>query len=218
MKDSQRGYLITIEGIDGSGKSSLAKLLVRRLISNNNPAICTAEPTSSAIGRMLREILQSNQRKDNAWLAVEAAYFFADRIEHNAKVIQPALTSGNHVVCDRYDLGTLVYQAADKSQIEDLMGLTKILHERRLVLRPDFTILVDLPAEKALNRIERKDSIPEKYESLPRLRQARERFLSTVDFDGRRHVVLDGSKNIQTVSEGAFNATMEVLGGAKIDA
>ena len=105
-----KGRFITVEGIDGAGKTMLTKRLAERLERSRHPVTCTREPTDDAIGSIIRNALGGR-----LWVAPEAMglLFAADRWDHTRRVILPALDQGKVVLCDRYDYSNLVYRAAE---------------------------------------------------------------------------------------------------------
>ena len=137
---------IVFEGIDGSGKTTQAQLLVQHLNENGIPAIYTKEPGGWDGGEKMRDFLLHG---DVQGKTTELMMFFADRSEHVARVIEPALKEGKVVVCDRYTDSTIAYQCFgrghDQDLVEQLIALTKIP-------RPDLTIYCNITPEQALQR------------------------------------------------------------------
>jgi dTMP kinase len=139
-----RGRLIALEGIDGCGKSTQARLLADRL-----DAVVTFEPGATPLGAALRTLLLD---RDGSPVAnrTEALLMAADRAQHVADVIGPALAAGRWVVSDRFSASTFAYQGfgrgLDRDELEALVGwATGGLH-------PDLTVLFDLPVEVAATR------------------------------------------------------------------
>ena len=141
---------IAFEGIDGSGKTTQAKLLVQHLNDNGIPAIYTKEPGGWEGGEQMREFLLHGDVRGKT---TELMVFFADRSEHVARVIEPALKEGKVVVCDRYVDSTIAYQCFgrnhDLSLIQQLIDLTKIP-------KPDLTVYCDISVEQAMKRREQR--------------------------------------------------------------
>jgi dTMP kinase len=134
---------IVLEGIDGCGKSTQAKLLADWLRSQGKDVLLTAEPTRSAIGIFLREILSGRITVDQRTLAL---LFTADRYEHLTKDIEPALKRNVIVVSERYYHSTICYQAAQGVLWSWLMEINKFAR------KPDYTFLLDVPAKQAVER------------------------------------------------------------------
>ena len=141
---------ITFEGIEGSGKSTQRQLLLDWLISENINFVATREPGGTQIGQTFRELLLSND-SNIASNRTELFLFAADRCEHIAQVINPALERGEWVICDRYVDSTFAYQCGgrehDEADILDIIRLTN-------ATVPDITFLLDLSPEEGLRRAE----------------------------------------------------------------
>ena len=140
-----RGKLVSIEGIDGCGKSTHARLLARWLRSKGYKVIVTDEPTNGPIGRIIKRILRGELKVP---VAAEALLFAADRLHHAEKLIIPAMRAGKIVITERYTYSSLTYQAARGLQ----MPWIAKLNER--APKPDLAILIDVPAYVAVQRIE----------------------------------------------------------------
>lgn len=140
---------ITIEGIEGSGKSSQADNIVDFFARTGREAVATREPGGTEIGKKIRSILldSENHRMDPV---AELLLYMADRAQHIREVIQPALHAGKTVICDRYFDATVVYQGFARGLDASLI---LALHKSVLNdLRPDLTFLLDLPATEGLRR------------------------------------------------------------------
>jgi dTMP kinase len=149
-KPGMRGRFLTLEGIDGCGKTTQARLLAGRLRAAGLPVLETREPGGTEIGRQLRAVLL---RADNAALAplTELLLFLADRVQHLREVIRPALARGEVVVCDRFHDATVAYQGHARGL--DLAPLEPFLRAEVLTPRPDVTFWLDLPVALARERI-----------------------------------------------------------------
>ena len=140
----QRGTFIVIEGPDGSGTTRHSSLLAARLRQDGSTVLLTSEPTDSKIGQEIRSILHSESMPSPD--AVQLL-FCADRADHVASVIEPALERGDTVVCDRYVLSTIIYGAAfglDRAWLEEINAKFP---------KPDLTIITLPPYEVCLDRI-----------------------------------------------------------------
>ena len=139
---------LTLEGIEGSGKSTLLYLLSSTLEGRGLTCLCTREPGGCPLGRQLRPLLlQSSQTMDSR---AELFLFLADRAQHVAEIIRPALARGDWVLCDRYADSTIAYQGYGRGMDLDL--LQTLNHQATEGLWPDLTLLLDLPAEQGLAR------------------------------------------------------------------
>jgi len=158
-----RGKFIVIEGLDGSGKSTQAKRLAENLSSKDS--LLTREPTGENIGSLVRAAFSSQISMQNSSILL---LLIADRIEHLADVVEPALKSGRDVVCDRYYLSNIAYQARDDKHMHEIYSLNKKFG----ALKPDLTIFLSLAPSTAMERIKSRNmdkSIFEEFKTLERI-------------------------------------------------
>lgn len=174
------------EGIDGSGKRTQARLLADHLIKKGRRVVLTEEPTKELFtGYFTRILLRSKDTPDPKTVALMMA---ADRNEHVKKVIEPALRAGEIVISERYFWSSFVYQV--------LQGVEEgfVHYINRDFPRPDITILVDVPAEVALERVTARahgnDGLIQQFERLEFLRQVREKYLELAEKEG--FIIIDG--------------------------
>ena len=152
---------IVLEGIDGAGTTTQLELLTRHLRRRGRGVLPTREPSGGPVGRLLREILMG-QHRDDSGAAVDgrvmALLFAADRRDHLAREIQPALASGSDVVSDRYVLSSLAYQAveADRLWVDSLAEGIRI---------PDLTLVLDTPVPVAAARRRAAGRPTERYDA-----------------------------------------------------
>jgi len=140
---------LTLEGIEGSGKTTQINNIYRFLENKGHNCVITREPGGTKIGRKIRSILLDPENKGLEPMA-ELLLYFSDRVEHVKKLIKPALAEGKTVICDRYFDATLVYQGYARGL--DIKLITR-LHELVLDgLKPDITLLLDLSPETGLSR------------------------------------------------------------------
>lgn len=142
------GVFITLEGVDGAGKSTQARLLAERLRDDGRIVVATREPGGSPGAETIRRILVEGD--PGRWSATtEALLFTAARRDHVERTIRPALAAGAVVICDRYVDSTRAYQSAERG-VE--RGVVDALHDLTVALDPDLTLILDLPPEKAALR------------------------------------------------------------------
>jgi dTMP kinase len=142
-----RGKFITLEGLDGAGKSTHLEWLVATLRARGRSIVQTREPGGTPLGEKLRALLLSEPMH----LETEALLMFAARREHIAEVIEPALQRGDWVVCDRFTDASFAYQGGGRGlTLQKLDALERWVQDD---LQPDLTLLFNLPAQLARQRI-----------------------------------------------------------------
>ena len=145
----RRGWFVTFEGIEGSGKTTQITRLFDRLQSAEEPVLLTREPGGSPIGHRLRTLLLGTEGAGLTSLA-KLLLYVGDRAQHLHEIVDPALAAGTHVLCDRYLDATLAYQGFARGLDLDYI---RALHTKPpLDRRPDRTILLDLDPELGLTR------------------------------------------------------------------
>lgn len=152
--------LITFEGTEGSGKSTQARRLWRRLCHAGVPAILTHEPGGTGLGDDIRRILKK-RRAGGVSAAAELMLFAASRAQLVEQVLRPALAEGKTVVCDRYTDSTIAYQHYGRGL--DLGLIHQVNSTVTGGLRPDLVVLMSLPPETGLGR--KRDSASDRFES-----------------------------------------------------
>lgn len=153
MMHKPKGKFITFEGGDGSGKSTQLKLTVEWLKASGKDVLQTFEPGDSALGKEIRRLLLSGEHVPVP--AAELFLFLADRAQHVAQVIKPALAQGKWVVCDRYSDSTWAYQLAGRKLYDDGL-LVRMLDFAALGLKPDLTVWLNLSVEDAAKRMQQR--------------------------------------------------------------
>jgi dTMP kinase len=150
-----RGLFITLEGLDGSGKTTQIKRLATWIESRGLEPVITRQPGGTATGDRIREILLDSRSTGLAPMA-EMALMFADRAQAIAEIIEPALEAGRIVVCDRFTDSTEAYQGGGRE-----LGSAKVLELHRLIcgnLQPDLTLLLLPSFDASLTRARRRNT------------------------------------------------------------
>ncbi|WP_297480312.1 dTMP kinase, partial [Thermococcus sp.] len=174
------GIFIVLEGIDGAGKSTQAKLLKLWFEEKGYEVVLTKEPTDTPFGKLIRRLVLTGGREgiiDGAKISheAEALLFAADRAEHVDKLIKPALESGKVVISDRYFYSSLAYQWARGLDLDWLIDLN------RFAIRPDLVLLLDLPVKESMKRI-RTRSIKSEFDKIVELqKKVRENYLKLAE-------------------------------------
>jgi dTMP kinase len=149
LKTQPRGLFLTLEGVDGAGKSTHVQWLVDQLAARGVAVVCTREPGGTKLGEKLRALLLHEAMS----LECETLLMFAARAEHLQTVIAPALQAGQWVVCDRFTDATFAYQGGGRELgVERIAALEQWVHPG---LQPDCTWLFDVPLAVARERLDR---------------------------------------------------------------
>jgi dTMP kinase len=159
---NKKGTFICIEGLDGSGKTTQAKLLAKKLRKSHN-AVYTAEPSRGKIGTFIRERCLYGEKRLSS--VIEALLFAADRIEHVETEVLPALHQGKLVISDRYLYSSLAYQGAAGLSLE---WIEKINEH---ALRPDLAFFIDVAPKTAIHRLKPNKSLMENMETQQKARK-----------------------------------------------
>jgi dTMP kinase len=156
------GRFITLEGIDGSGKSSQARHLADTLRAGGHAVVATREPGGSAGAEEIRRLLVDGP--GDRWSAeTEILLFTAARRDHLERTIRPALAAGRWVVCDRFADSTRVYQGAARG---DLRAMVDALHRQAIGVEPDLTLILDIDPARAAARLAARAGGAARFESL----------------------------------------------------
>ncbi len=203
-----RGYLITFEGIDGSGKSTQANRIRTRLCNAGRTAILVREPGGTEIGEKIRSLLLDSAHTDMSPYT-ELFLYLAARAQITAQVIVPALYRGEDVILDRYIDSTVAYQGFGRGLgAEDMIRLNHIATGG---LVPDKTIVIDCDSETAMGRI---SGTPDRLESegIEFMKTVRAGFLTLWKRDPERITVCDGLRGIDDIEREIVTRLREDLG------
>ena len=196
----KRGLLVVLEGIDGSGKTTQARRLLRRLRRRGHKSVFFREPTR---GKWGREIKRLAARAGSATPERELELFVKDRRENVARNLVPALRAGKVVVLDRYYFSTIAYQGAK--------GLDTVMIRRMneaFAVRPDLVLILDVDAEAGLRRIRGRRTRDELFERADYLVEVARIFRS---FRGPRFVLLDGRGDPRAVARAVWSFVEPLL-------
>jgi dTMP kinase len=176
----RKGSFIVIEGLDGSGKTTQAKILVRKL-KESHGAVFTAEPSQGKTGRFIRNRILYGEKRSP--ITVEALLFAADRIEHINNEVLPKLEEGRLVICDRYTYSSLAYQGSAGLSLDWI----KVINQN--ALKPDLSLFIDVDPEVVLSRLKRKKSVMENLKTQQKVREIYLEFVKNGELK-----IIDGDK------------------------
>lgn len=204
-----RGRFITLEGPEGSGKTTAARHLAEWLRARGTTAVLTQEPGGTPLGDEVRRIvLHMRGMSDNLDPRADALLYAAGRAQHVARVIRPALERGEWVVCARYIDSSLAYQGAGYGN--DLAELRRLQDFATDRVRPDLTLLLDVPVDVGLARTRRRSEWNrfEDTEETAFFERVRAAYLALAAEEPDRFEIVDGSGSVEA-ADAAIRAAVE---------
>ncbi|MDH3666262.1 MAG: dTMP kinase [Paracoccaceae bacterium] len=209
---AKRGFFLTVEGIDGAGKSTQAQRLAERLRALGHSVIETREPGGAPGAEEIRKLLVEGA--PGRWSAeTETLLFTAARRDHVERTVEPALAAGSIVICDRYVDSTRAYQGAGAVELRQVVDR---LHALAIRLDPDLTLIFDLDAGAGLSRTDARanGAAENRFEQKGAAFQARLRqeFLAIAEAEPERCVVIDAAAAPDAVADKVWEAVAPRLG------
>lgn len=196
---------ISIEGIEGTGKSTVANSLAKLLVAENIKVVQTREPGGTAVAENIRQILLQKYDSENVLAEVELMLMFAARLQHVEFKIKPALENNNWVICDRFVDASYAYQGGGRAIPE---AKIKAIQEWSIKeFMPNKTILLDLEPELAFERVSTRNNARDRIESeaMEFFHRARTSYLELAQQMPERFFVVDASNNEQQVINTVWN-------------
>jgi len=195
----RKNLFIALEGIDGCGKSTQAKLLAENLEKAGHSVYLTAEPTDSPIGKMIRDIFKHKMEAHDKTIA---ALYVADRLDHllnETNGVLKKMKEGYTVITDRYYFSSYAYHSVHMP-MEWVIQANSLSAE---LLRPDLNIYIDISPEVSMKRLNKGRNIIELYESVDNLRQVREKYLEAFDLLKLQENIYktDGNRQPEVIAE-----------------
>lgn len=189
-----RGRFVTLEGVDGAGKSTHVAWIAERLRASGRTLLVTREPGGTPLAERLRELVLTEPMDPIA----ETMLLFAARADHVSREIEPALAAGTWVLCDRFTDATFAYQGGGKGVPAELIAhLAQVSHNGLL---PDRTLVFDCPYEISRERLQRAARVPDRFEQedRPFFERVRQAYLALAHTDPERIRVVDagGPQNL----------------------
>jgi dTMP kinase len=205
-----RGRFITLEGSEGSGKSTNLAYVRAWLEAAGKPVVMTREPGGTPLGEKIRELLLDHRNNEMA-VDTELLLMFAARAQHLHQLILPALAAGSWVLCDRFTDATYAYQGGGRG-----VGVERIAALEQFVqgdLRPDLTLILDVPPEVGLARASARGE-PDRFEREKQdfFERVRRGYLALAEQAPARYRVIDASRPLPEVQAQLETALAGVLG------
>ncbi|PCJ72988.1 MAG: dTMP kinase [Rhodobacteraceae bacterium] len=203
-----KGVFLTFEGIDGSGKSSQAKILADALRERGHSVVLTREPGGSPGAEEIRKLLVEGD--PNRWSPeTEILLFYAARRDHVERTILPALEHGDIVISDRFADSTRVYQGAVRA---DLRETVDAIHDRMIGFEPDRTFIIDMDPDAALSRGLARKSGEDRFEDfgLEFQHRLRDGFKALAKSAPERCLLIDGNRPIDEIAPEILTLALEL--------
>lgn len=204
-----QGFFLSFEGIDGSGKSTQARMLAELLRAQGREVVLTREPGGSPGAEEIRRLVLEGD--PDRWSAeTEILLFTAARRDHLEKTIRPALARGAVVICDRFADSTRIFQGVTRG---DLSATVDRLHGLMIGVEPDLTLLIDLDPEQGLARAQARRGSEMRFEDMGLAFQTRARagFLALAQAHPARFRVVPGDAPAQSVAQAVAAAVLPHL-------
>lgn len=201
------GLFLVLDGTEGAGKSTQAKLLEQRLRGLGREVLAVRDPGTTRIGEQIRAILLDPAHGEMS-MRCEMLLYMSARAQMMAEVIAPALDAGKVVICDRFVSSTLAYQlGGDGLTAGEIRAIADVAIRGRW---PDVTLLLDLAADKSLARVTRaKDRIEQR--PLSYHEQVRRNYLAQAEADPKRYRLIDADRPPEAVAQDVWRAVEPLL-------
>lgn len=193
-----RGFLIAVEGIDGSGKTTQARRLARYCEEKGLACVLSKEPTSGEYGQLIR----TSANRGRLPVEEEIEILLKDRREHVEQIIQPALDQEKVVILDRYYFSNAAYQGARGVEPETILA-----RNEAFAPHPDLLLILDVSPQVGLQRIRQRGDEPNKFETLDSLERARAIFNQ---IDRPYKLALNGADSVDTIASSIMNEFQRV--------
>lgn len=198
-KREQKGVFITLEGIEGAGKSTAIKFIREWLVKSGIPHVITREPGGTEVAEAIRQLILAHHQEPIC-SDTELLLMFAGRAQHLTQLIIPALERGDWVVCDRFTDATYAYQGGGRGI--DPQRIAQIENWVQGDLRPDKVILLDVSGELGMQRISRRKSSDRiEQEKTSFFERARQAYLSRARENSANYAVIDASYSVSRVQK-----------------
>jgi len=194
---TKRGLFISIEGVEGVGKSTNLAFIQSLLAAQDIPFVTTREPGGTPLAEKIRDLLLDKNNTEMADIT-ELMLVFAARAQHVSVLIEPALSRGEWVICDRFTDSTYAYQGGGRNTSSDLIQSIDEVALKQY--QPDITLLLDLPIEVGLERASQRGELDRfETESVDFFKRVRDTFLLRASREPERFRPIDASKSLDDV-------------------
>jgi dTMP kinase len=210
----KRGIFITVEGGEGAGKSTALAFARDWLVRAGHEVQLTREPGGTPLGERVRDILLHAKEIDIS-PDTETLLMFAARAEHLARIVRPALDRGVTVLCDRFTDATYAYQGGGHGVAKQRIATLEDWVQGSL--RPDLTLLFDVPVDTGLGRAAARSDVPDRFESRNRdyLERVRRSYLERAAAEPKRFVVIDAARPLDDVRHNLESVLQEFMRGRR---
>lgn len=204
------GFFITLEGIEGVGKSTAVQFVNEYLKSQGKAVLATREPGGTPVAEAIRQVLLHTDSNETLLSETELMLMFAGRAQHLGHVIIPALQRGEWVVCDRFTDASFAYQGGGRGMSMEAIAWFENWVQKQL--RPNMTILLDAPVELALTRA-KKRSAPDRFEQETKafFERVRECYLQRAKAEPKRFHIVDATLSIEQVQKAIQGILQKIL-------
>ena len=192
---SARGKFVTLEGVDGAGKSTHVQFIADALRAGGRHVVVTREPGGTELAEQIRKIVLKERMEP----IIGTLLIFAGRADHVARVIEPALAAGSSVVCDRFTDSTIAYQGAGEGVPRDLID--RLAQAAYRGLSPDRTLIFDVPYTVSTQRLQISGKQPDRFEREDHafVERVRGAYLAIAKAEPARARVIDASADIAQI-------------------
>lgn len=211
MTDLGHGYLITLEGGEGAGKTTIANFVKARMEAAGRSVVTTREPGGTPLAERIRSILLDPEVKGMSPIT-ELLLMFAARADNLERLIRPALEAGSDVLCDRFTDASRAYQGAGRGLGLDIVNsLASLVHAG---LSPHLTILLDIPVIDGMQRVSQRGAVLNRFELADQdfFERVRQGYLDQAQREPERFVVIDATAALETVKTKVEDALKDRLG------
>lgn len=211
MNSLEKGLLITLEGIEGAGKSSHIQFIAEQLQQAGRDVLLTREPGGTTLGEGIRDLLLK-KNEESMFEETELLLMFASRAQHVQQVILPAINAGKIVICDRFTDSSYAYQGGGRGlSLEKIQQLEKwVFSEALSGFKPDLTLLLNLSVETGLSRVsDRSEADRFEAETVNFFQDVRDIFLKIAQDNPDRVSVIDAEQDLATVQSSILKVLKE---------